>query len=338
LHDVLKFLFVYIVFLLGFGVGNWFINNSNTHICKALYEDVKMTKHTAASAGKTSASGGTPARLVFCKQDLFTSLNDLISHHPWYHGNCRLESQACHSYPSTLWSASHVHIHGLLTTWDWLPDTFTDGETKVHRIWMMVFKSRSKVLHWGNFVWLSTSSYCHSLLQMSLWEPLICSVIRNGESPLKITPFTTEGTAQSNFIFNLYIERMFPHSHNSFFSFFLQWVLAFEIRQLFPGTFCGSKFVYLFSLSPAHLFIHSFPQALICSFIHPARTTTGMCWKEEKSEPGSCSCRAHNRALEEDSFGGGDLGYKKLGSQRLVGEPGKHTQVVTGNSSRLCVR
>lgn len=37
LHDVLKFLFVYILFLLGFGVGNCFTTNSNAHACKATY-------------------------------------------------------------------------------------------------------------------------------------------------------------------------------------------------------------------------------------------------------------------------------------------------------------
>lgn len=46
LHDVLKFLFVYILFLLGFGVGNCFTTNSNAHACKAPYPDSRMTKHT----------------------------------------------------------------------------------------------------------------------------------------------------------------------------------------------------------------------------------------------------------------------------------------------------
>ena len=46
------------MFLLGFGVGKWFTNNSNCHICKALYIDVNMTEQAGASATIVSVTSG----------------------------------------------------------------------------------------------------------------------------------------------------------------------------------------------------------------------------------------------------------------------------------------
>lgn len=71
MHDVLKFLFVYILFLLGFGVGNCFLTNSNSHACKALYPDIRMAKHDSLS------SDAVLATLVFAKQIFFPSSQQL---------------------------------------------------------------------------------------------------------------------------------------------------------------------------------------------------------------------------------------------------------------------